>query len=306
MPARRGHFSRSTMGIKGMRLNPSCRWLVCLSRHTGPTGPVSRCRLKPNVNSPPGHRPICPGGLRVDTQALPFFRSTLWQDQTGIAREQSRPQKSVSPLHRPSAGSAVLASWTLLTREAVRFFRQRNRVIGAVATPLMFWLLLGCGLDRSFRLIQQPPGGLDTGAVASDAIGYRAYFYPGTILLVVLFTAIFSTISVIEDRKEGFLQAVLVAPVRPISIVMGKVFGGAGIATVQAIFFLPVGLAADRAVARLVGDGRGRRCAVRDVGLSYRNQPLSGLADGLNCRISCRHESLAHAHVVLIRGGLSG
>ncbi len=107
----------------------------------------------------------------------------------------------------------------------VRFFRQKNRVVGSVATPFMFWLLLGAGLDRSFQ-------------IPDIEGGYMVYFYPGTIMLVLLFTAIFSTISVIEDRKEGFLQGILVAPVPRLAIVMGKVLGGATIATVQGMIFL--------------------------------------------------------------------
>jgi ABC-2 type transport system permease protein len=112
---------------------------------------------------------------------------------------------------------------SLARRELVRFLRQRSRVIGALVTPIVFWLLIGFGVGKSFSV--------GTG-------GYQAYFFPGTILMIVLFTAIFSTISVIEDRREGFLQGVLVAPVSRLNIVMGKVLGGAALATLQAVLFL--------------------------------------------------------------------
>ncbi len=117
-----------------------------------------------------------------------------------------------------------LPTWTLFQREVVRFLRQRNRVIGAIATPLMFWFLIGSGMGRSFR-----PSG------ASADFTYLEYFFPGTILLMILFTSIFSTISIIEDRREGFLQAVLAAPVTRGSIVLGKVLGGATLATLQGL-----------------------------------------------------------------------
>ena len=65
-----------------------------------------------------------------------------------------------------------------------------------------------------------------------------AYFFPGTLSMILLFTAIFSTISVIEDRREGFMQGVLVAPIPRLAIVLGKVFGGASIAMIQALVFL--------------------------------------------------------------------
>src|SRR6202035_3533981 len=91
---------------------------------------------------------------------------------------------------------------TLWLREITRFCRQRSRVIGSFLQPLVFWLLLGAGLKASFK-----PAGMPAG------MNYVQYFYPGVLVLVLLFTAIFATISTVEDRKEGFLQSVLVAPI---------------------------------------------------------------------------------------------
>ncbi len=120
-----------------------------------------------------------------------------------------------------------LAVLTLWRREMVRFFRQPSRIVGAAGSPLIFWILIGSGLSGSFRL----PGG------PAD-VSYLEYFYPGTMVLVLLFAAIFSTISVIEDRNLGFLQGVLVAPVSRAAIAGGKVLGGATIAWLQALVFL--------------------------------------------------------------------
>ena len=69
------------------------------------------------------------------------------------------------------------------------------------------------------------------------------YFLPGTTAMILLFTAIFATISIIEDRREGFLQSVLVAPTPRWTIAMGKVLGGSAIAWVQAIVFVLIALA---------------------------------------------------------------
>ena len=130
--------------------------------------------------------------------------------------------------HRPLLS---LPAYTLWRREMVRFFRQRNRVMSALVTPILMWLMLGFGLNRSFV---SPSGA----AVAADGVGYLVYFFPGTVTMILLFTAIFSTITVIEDRREGFLQGVLVAPVPRLSIVLGKVLGGASIAIIHALVFL--------------------------------------------------------------------
>ncbi|MAI34794.1 MAG: ABC transporter [Planctomycetaceae bacterium TMED240] len=118
----------------------------------------------------------------------------------------------------------MAAAWMLAKREWVRFFRQRNRVTAAIAQPLLFWLLFGTGLNGAFQ--------------SAGELNFLQFFLPGTLALIVLFTAIFSTISVIEDRREGFMQAVLVSPVGRWPVLVGKVLGGSAIAWVQAVFFL--------------------------------------------------------------------
>jgi ABC-2 type transport system permease protein len=125
-----------------------------------------------------------------------------------------------------------LAAGTLCWRELVRFVRQRNRVFGAIGQPIIFWLLFGFGLGRSFRLP----------AADGQSMNYLEYSFPGMLVLILLFTAIFATISIIEDRREGFLQSVLVAPLPRWSLVLGKVLGGTLIALAQGLIFLLLGL----------------------------------------------------------------
>lgn len=120
-----------------------------------------------------------------------------------------------------------LPIWSLYAREVLRFVRQRNRVIGSLGTPLLFWIMLGSGFGESLRA----PG-------AEKGVDYMAFFFPGTLMLVVLFTAIFSSMSVIQDRREGFLQGVLVAPVPRLAIVLGKVMGGATLSLAQGLLML--------------------------------------------------------------------
>ncbi|MEX1054543.1 MAG: ABC transporter permease, partial [Rhodothermales bacterium] len=86
----------------------------------------------------------------------------------------------------------VLVLWK---REMIKFVRDRSRVAGAVLQPLIVWLLLGFGFQDSFRL----PGAVE--------VPYLEFLFPGIIALIALFTSIFSTISIVEERKSGFLQA---------------------------------------------------------------------------------------------------
>lgn len=121
----------------------------------------------------------------------------------------------------------LLPVTTLWWREMVRFGRQPSRVAGALGQPVVLWLFLGAGLRASFR----PPG-------TPDGMGYLEYSYPGIMVLVILFTAIFATISVVEDRREGFLQGVLVAPLARSTAVLGQALGGTSLGLVQGVVLL--------------------------------------------------------------------
>jgi ABC-2 type transport system permease protein len=127
----------------------------------------------------------------------------------------------------PASAGVLLPAFTLWWREIVRFYRQRARVVGVIASPLLFWVVIGSGFGTSFRSGQ-----------ASGGQHYLNYFYPGTLVMIVLFTSIFSMMSLIEDRNEGFLLSVLVAPVPRAAIVLGKVMGGTTLAAIQGLIFL--------------------------------------------------------------------
>ncbi len=136
----------------------------------------------------------------------------------------------LTALPADSALSRRLLDWAtirvLVWRDVVRFFRQRSRVIGALAQPILFWLVIGSGFSGTFRV----PGAED--------LSYMQFFFPGVVTMVLLFSAIFATITVIEDRREGFLQCVLAGPGSRLSVVMGKALGSTVIALAQASLFL--------------------------------------------------------------------
>ena len=133
--------------------------------------------------------------------------------------------KIMATVTNPSSPAAGVAAWqvvfSLASRELVRFFRESKRVFGALGQPIIFWLLFSEGFA---------PSGLE-----------YTHFFPGVLVMILLFTAIFSTISIIEDRREGFLQGVLVAPVPRWAMVLGKVLGGTTIAMLQGLVFLLLG-----------------------------------------------------------------
>jgi len=114
----------------------------------------------------------------------------------------------------------------LTLRELKRFFRQKSRIAGALMQPILFWIILGFGFRSSFQM------------GVGSSVDYVQYFFPGVISMMILFTAIFSTMSIIEDRREGFLQGVLAAPSGRHALVIGKVLGGSLVSLVQVALFL--------------------------------------------------------------------
>jgi ABC-2 type transport system permease protein len=144
--------------------------------------------------------------------------------QSATAGAVLRATVADPPARRPRT---LLPAISLCRRELVRFLRQRHRIIGALLTPIVFWVMLGGGMGKSFHVEGIPAGS-----------NFLQFFFPGTVLMILLFTAIFSTISIIEDRREGFLQSVLVAPVSTEAIVLGKVLGGTILAFGQGLIFL--------------------------------------------------------------------
>ena len=126
----------------------------------------------------------------------------------------------------PASGGFLLAAATLWEREMVRFLRQPSRIVGLVAAPLLFWFLLGSGLGDSFRPADPAAG------------GSLQYLFPGTVVMIVLFASVFSNMSTIEDRREGYLLSVLVAPISRAGLVVGKILGGTTQAMIPGLLFL--------------------------------------------------------------------
>ncbi len=136
-------------------------------------------------------------------------------------------QTQTLPRTLPASAGTLVPALSLWKREIVRFYRNRGRVAGVILSPLLFWLVIGSGFGTSFR-----------GGQTGGGSHYLEYFFPGALTMIVLFTSIFAMMSVIEDRKEGFLLSVLVAPVHRSVIVLGKVLGGATLAAMQGLIFL--------------------------------------------------------------------
>lgn len=119
------------------------------------------------------------------------------------------------------------AIYTIWLRDVIRFYREKPRILGMLGQPLLYLLIIGTGLSYSFRMAAAPQG-----------FNYLEFMYPGIIGMSVLFTSVFSAISIVWDREFGFLKEVLVAPVPRWSVAIGKALGGSTIAMLQAAILL--------------------------------------------------------------------
>lgn len=122
------------------------------------------------------------------------------------------------------------AIYTIWLREIKRFFRAKPRIIGNLMMPLIWFAIMGVGLNSSF--------------VIPDArFSYLNFMTPGIIGMSLLFTSIFSAISVIWEKQFGFLKEILVSPVSRTSIVLGKIIGSTTISLMSALTFLVIAVA---------------------------------------------------------------
>jgi len=120
------------------------------------------------------------------------------------------------------------AVYVLWMRELKRFWRAKSRVVGSLAMPLFFLAFLGLGFRR------MPIPGL------AEDVGYIQFLVPGIIGMNILFSSTFGGLSVLWDREFGFLKEIMVAPVSRVSIVLGRIAGGATTALIQAVFILGI------------------------------------------------------------------
>lgn len=121
------------------------------------------------------------------------------------------------------------ALYTIWLRDLTRFLRNRSRIVTSLAQPLLYLAIFGSGLSS-----------LLSGTASIGGVSFTAFVYPGVIGLTIMFTALFTAISVVYDREFGFLKEVLVSPAPRLAVALGKVASGSTIALLQGVLTLPL------------------------------------------------------------------
>lgn len=120
---------------------------------------------------------------------------------------------------------AVALLWR---REMVRLRHNPIRLVMGLVTPLLFLLVLGTGLDAA--------SGLSTAQMHD----YRAFLFPGTLIMSVQAPSIAVGIALVWDRRLGLLRQMLVSPFPRYSIVLGLACGGATTGAIYGLLLLAV------------------------------------------------------------------
>ena len=145
----------------------------------------------------------------------------------GLATPATNAGLPVAPIRRAPSGlrSDLRAVRIVTHRELLRWAKDRRRLVAGLVQPLLWLFVLGTGLSRVV-------------SARSQGVDFRTFLFPGVLATSVMFTAVFSGVSVVWDREFGFLREMLVAPIRRTSIMAGKCIGGAIVSTAQAIVIL--------------------------------------------------------------------
>jgi ABC-2 type transport system permease protein len=146
--------------------------------------------------------------------------TTTTPPETAVAPRAPVVKVSV-PEH--SLASELRAIRIVWRRDLIRFVNDRIRIVSALVQPLLFLFVMGSGLEH---------------VTTTHGVSFKTFIYPGILCIAVMFTAMFSAASLVWDREFGFMREMMVAPIRRSSIVIGKCFGGATVASLQGVLMI--------------------------------------------------------------------
>jgi ABC-2 type transport system permease protein len=166
--------------------------------------------------------------------------------------------------------------YTIWSRDVLRFSRDRARILASLGQPLLFLLVFGAGLAPAMA----PLGG--------GHLDFQQFMFPGILAMAVLFTSIFSAVSIVWDREFGFLKEVMVAPVRRTAVALGKVAGGSTVALFQGMLVM--------LLAPLLGIRITAAQVLILIGLMLL---LAGVMTSLGILIAARQRTMEGFHVIM-------
>ena len=120
----------------------------------------------------------------------------------------------------------IRGAYTIWYRDVVRFKRDRVRMFSSLGMPVVYLFVFGSGLSPAMA------------EMGGGRIDFKQFMFPGVLTMTVLFTSVFSAVSIVWDREFGFLKEVMVAPVSRVAVALGKVAGGSTVSLFQGLIVL--------------------------------------------------------------------
>jgi ABC-2 type transport system permease protein len=155
---------------------------------------------------------------------------------TDVRSEQPTLQVARPLVRRRSALIAdARGVYIIWYRDLLRWWRDRQRILPSLVQPILYLFVFGVGLGAA---ISGGSSGAAGGSANALGVSYTTFMYPGVLAMSVLFTSIFSAMSIVWDREFGFLKEIQVAPIRRASVAIGKALGGSSVAMIQASLLL--------------------------------------------------------------------
>jgi ABC-2 type transport system permease protein len=162
--------------------------------------------------------------------------------------------EAVASRRRPRLVADLRGVYIIWYRDLLRWWRDRQRILPSAVQPILYLFVFGVGLGSAIS------GGRGSGASALG-VSYTTFMYPGVLAMSVLFTSMFSAMSIVWDREFGFLKEIQVAPISRAAVAVGKALGGSTVAMLQASLLL--------LVSPLVGVALDPLLVVQIVGLLF-------------------------------------
>ena len=111
---------------------------------------------------------------------------------------------------------------SLIVRDLKRWYRTPAQLILVFTTPLMWLLLFGQAFNIG-KLAQGDAVGMDLRIVFGGAPDYFSFMAVGQTAFIMLFASFFSGVSILWDRKFGFLSKLQVAPIPRSAIPLSRI-----------------------------------------------------------------------------------
>jgi ABC-2 type transport system permease protein len=124
------------------------------------------------------------------------------------------------------------AMWGIITRELLRFVRQRERFISALVRPLVWLFVFAAGFRASLGLAITPP--------YETYILYEVYITPGLMGMIQLFNGMQSSLSMVYDREMGSMRILMVCPLPRWFLLISKLLAGVSVSILQVYVFLGI------------------------------------------------------------------